>query len=172
MQQQRKYFCFLYQRRRIFAFMDFQVSSGKLICLQRRFLRSFLSRHLVSTLPEMGCKKRTGYPWLLSTVMHGYLQWPFTSVLGFNLIRLIGMHICTIWSMVGNQVVVLGYARGSLPLSRECGLTWVSLESAYHNLNFIFLRVFLLSSCILVVFGFPSSLTNILLGFALQETPF
>lgn len=39
--------------------------------------------------------------------------------------------------MVGNQVIVLGSAIGSLPLSRECGLTLVSLEWSLLKLYFL-----------------------------------
>ena len=79
------------QRKKIFAFMDIPVSSGKSIYLLKRCLQSFQSLHQVLTLPEMGCKRRTGYPWLLSTVMLGYFLWPFILVLGLDLIKPIGM---------------------------------------------------------------------------------
>lgn len=82
---------FLLQRKKIFACTDFPVSSGRSIYLLKRCLQSFQSLLWVSTLPEMGCKKKTGCLWLLFTVMRGYFLWLFILVLGLDLTRPTGI---------------------------------------------------------------------------------
>lgn len=79
------------QIRKIYASMDFPMSTGKLLYLQKRFLQSFLSLHQASTLLEMECKKKIGYPWWLCTVMHGYLLLHFILALDLDLTRVKGI---------------------------------------------------------------------------------
>ncbi|RRT44185.1 hypothetical protein BHE74_00047159 [Ensete ventricosum] len=53
--------------------MVFPLSSGRLICLQMKFLQRFRNLFWVLILLEMEWKRNPGCPWLLYTVMHGCL---------------------------------------------------------------------------------------------------
>lgn len=81
--------CYI-SRRRIFACMGSLMNSGKSIYLLKKCLPNSQSLHLELTLPEMGCKKKTGSLQLLFIVTRGCLLWLSTLALDLVLIKLIG----------------------------------------------------------------------------------
>lgn len=66
------------------------MNSGKSIYLLKKCLPNSQSLHLELTLPEMGCKKKTGSLQLLFIVTRGCLLWLSTLALDLVLIKLIG----------------------------------------------------------------------------------
>jgi len=78
-------------RSRISACMDSQMKCGKLTYQLKKCLLSFPNLHSALTLPEMGCRKETGFLSLLSTVMRGYFLCLFTLVQDLVSIELTGI---------------------------------------------------------------------------------
>lgn len=81
---------YLYQRKKTSVSMGSPMSSGKLICQQKKCRRSSLSLPWVLILQGMACRKRTGYLWLLCTAMLGYLLWLSILVPDLALTKLTG----------------------------------------------------------------------------------
>ena len=96
-----------FQRRTIFACMDSRMKCGKLTYQLKKYLQSSPNLHSASTLPEMECKKKTGFLSLLSTVMPGYSLSPFSSVQNLVLIKLTGIHLSFLISMPSLLTIIV-----------------------------------------------------------------